>query len=168
MVHFRLAFIILSQDNHTSGQIELFFSIFGGIKQFINLQSFELQSFGRDSLMDSVLEDLHKLNNLSSLRLIVEGSVLVFCSTSRLGRMLIPNIRLFDDRFIMPLSGLYDLTLTYCTFKQLGMIFCEARQLISLNVILQPDDDCPMYDNFEQIPSPSFTLTRLAIEISCK
>jgi hypothetical protein len=94
--------------------------------------------------------------------------MLVLCKESRLGRMFKLDIRLFDDRFTMPLSVLHHLTLTYCTFKQLGMIFREAEYLISLDVVLQPDDDCPSNDNFEQIPPPSVTLTRLTIEISCK
>jgi hypothetical protein len=57
----------LFQDVLTPGQLALFSSIYGGIQQFINLQSFKLQSFGRDSFIDSVLADLHKLNHLSSL-----------------------------------------------------------------------------------------------------
>ena len=160
--------LILSQDKHTLGQIQLFFSIFGGIKQFINLQSSELQSFGRNSLIDSILVDLHRLNHISSLRLIVESRAFLFCSTSHLGRRLVINIRVFDNRFIKPLSGLRHLTLTYCTFRQLGMISCEAGQLISLNVILQPDDYSRMHDNFEPVPPPSPSLTRLTTERSCK
>jgi hypothetical protein len=161
--------LILSQDKHTTGQIQLFSSIFGSIKQFINLQSFELQVFGRrDSSINSVLVDLHQLKHLSSLRLIIESPALVFCSTSRLGRSFIPGIQLFDVRFIMPLCALRYLTLTHCTFAQLEMIFCEAEQLISLDVLLQPDDHYPIQDNFEQVPPPPPSLTRLAIESSCK
>jgi hypothetical protein len=147
----------LFDDTYTPGQIELFFSIFDGIKQFINLQSFELHSFGREPSIDSILVDLHKLNHLSSLRLMNERPVIY-----RLDN------RLFDDRFIMPLSGLRHLTLTYCTFKQLGMIFCEAKHLISLNIVLEPNDDLPMHDNFEQVPPSQLSLIRLTIEISCK
>ncbi|CAF3176740.1 unnamed protein product [Rotaria sp. Silwood2] len=79
--------------------------------------------------------------------------------------MFFPGIQLFDVKFIMPLRGLRYLTLTHCTFTQLEMIFCEAEQLISLDILLRRDDDDPIQGNFEQIPrSPPF-LTQLAIKI---
>jgi hypothetical protein len=160
--------LILCEDEYTPGQLELFFKIFYGIKQFINLQSFELKSVGQNSFIDPILEDLHKLNYLSSLRLMVKSPDLVVFSSSRLGRMCSPDTRLFYDRFIMPLVDLRHLTLSYCTFKQFGMIFCEVKHLISLNVILEPGDESPTNVNFEKLPPPPLSLIRLAVEISRK
>jgi hypothetical protein len=150
--------LILSDDDDTPNQSELFFSIFD-IEQFINLRSLDISLINNDTCKK--LSHLHKLKYLSSLELprLFEPYNMNFDHTIRkmlpqLNRLMVYNTYYLLDN---SLPNLHHLILKHCNCSQLSILFKLIANLHSLDIIvtlyIQTNwlNDVPLLNNLRKL-----------------
>ncbi len=172
--------LILSDDDDTPGQSELFLSRFR-IEQFIRLQSLTLFNIELDTL-ESILSDLNKLDQLHSFSFYVNSVKHKYPSWIHDYSSLIARLNLLVSKtyvHVFPqlnrlsfshgvilkaisFPHLLCLILAESTVDQLQMIFTQTPELRSLNVCLTGD-----ISNIERLRPPS-QLNRLTLTINSK
>ncbi|CAF1215473.1 unnamed protein product [Rotaria sordida] len=143
----QVVLLSLSDKNNTLDQCILFFSYFS-IEQFVNLRSFEIDSFNEGTF--ERLRSLLQLKYLSSLhlpsRLWHSGALKTFI------RSIVPRLRrlVTDDCFFEhSLDHLQHLILTRCHCTEIKHLFKNIRHIRSLKITLVDYGNPPWPTNVE-------------------
>ncbi|CAF1495779.1 unnamed protein product [Adineta steineri] len=163
--------LILSNDNHTPNQSELFRSRFS-IEQFTRLRAFK--SIEIDDEGASYFVDLYKLKHLISLEIILRDKLPFIKPSPSLQRLIIKeHSKSYFNYNVDPIittihfEHIGHLTLSTCSCKKLQEIFRRAIHLISLNVTFTFADKKQMARliNFHQKQSKIIPLKYLSLTI---
>jgi hypothetical protein len=132
--------LILSNDETTPGQVQLFFNRFY-LQDFINLHSLTLLSISNDDIRP-ILSDLPKLKYLNSLITTCRSTRPLFIGQilnqlKSLEALSISHGDIFDHNVSFPLHYLKILNAGNCNFLELRRLQMIVPSLISLEIILQ-------------------------------
>jgi len=161
---YQIKYLTLSDDDDTPNQSNLFLSLFNMEEFSLNLNGLSLIKINNES-MKLILNNLDKLNNLSSLTInggYIHSSMLKNV-LPKLNRLNILSTSLFKN--LIQMNKLKHLIISYqCSFNQLEIIRQYAPNLISLNVSLHGENEGQIggiYSNLTQlvlnIPSTQFS-----------